>query len=212
MRFGTNDSSPIANAFSTSQVSDSEDIVMKRIGYFGWKAARIIAGLNEEYGEGGWELRWKWGEDLLPFSIAIQIYEDAYFLYLQSHDEVLDALVSSASDVFDISPGDCDSGIDYTVQQHKAAHYQDIAIRRAVLRLGRRFQGPELLQVRGKDSPLYHLNPGVVPFHAPHLIEQPALSGWWDPDSIEDFYQSNKYVVSTHDESTTILRIPTEDP
>ncbi len=183
---------------------------MERIGQFGWRAKKIVRRLNEEHGEHGWELRWKWGDEFIPFAMAIQLYEDAYVSHFTKNKEVLENLLASAVDVYDISPRDRESGLDYSIQQHKAAHYQDIAVRRSVLRLGRKFHGNELLQIRGVESPLYHLNPGVVQFHLPEMIERPALSGWWGPDSIEDFYQSNKYVISLRDQKSphTTVSVP----
>ena len=69
---------------------------------------------------------------------------------------------------------------------------QDIAIRRTVLRLGRKFEGDHLVQIRGRDSEGAKYNPGFVPFHLLDMIVKPSLTGWWQENSIEDFYQSNK--------------------
>ena len=50
------------------------------------------------------------------------------------------------------------------------------------------------MHVRWKDSEGYKINPGVVPFHLPELIVPGEIKGniWWDPNTIEDFYQKNK--------------------
>lgn len=36
------------------------------------------------------------------------------------------------------------------------------------------------------------LSPGQIPFHFPEKIIQPQLEGWWEKDTVESFYQSNK--------------------
>jgi len=60
-------------------------------------------------------------------------------------------------------------------------------------RRGWSFQGDKLVQIR-KHSEYWgrNLSPGKVLFHLPQLIAVPHLVGWWDHNSIEDYYQSNK--------------------
>jgi hypothetical protein len=85
--------------------------------------------------------------------------------------------------------------LDYTVQETGRTHVQDIAIRRVVARLGRQFEGDQLIQIRDAlgDHPLsMALSPGQVPFHRPDVILLPEIEGWWLPGSVESFYQSNK--------------------
>ena len=71
---------------------------------------------------------------------------------------------------------------------------QDIAVRRCLKRLNRSFQGDHLVQIRGHDSEGFRLNPGQVPFHEPDSVLRPSLSSrsWWQENSVEDFWQSNK--------------------
>ena len=135
---------------------------------------------------------WVWGDGHIDRDDALGHYEDAYVHYLDRNPDRLEWLVSNASDVYDISPRDVRSGLDYGIQQEKATHLQDVAIRRAVKRLGREFAGDRLIQVRHLRGEGGTFNPGVVPFHMPEMIVKPHLSGWWKEDSIEDFYQSNK--------------------
>ena len=167
-----------------------------RPGYFGFKKEARIRELNERFGEDNWKLAWKWGDKFVSQEAAWQLYEDAYFHYFENHPLILQDILERASDVYDLNPRDVESGLDYTIQKESAVHLQDIAIRRAVRRLGEEFKGSKPLQVRGKDSPLSHLNPGIVPFHEPYMIERPRLHGFWEGGSVEDFYQSNKYVIS----------------
>ncbi len=89
------------------------------------------------------------------------------------------------------------SGLDYTKQETKRTHIQDIAIRRSLIRLGKWFEGSELIRIRQEkgNHPLsMTLSPGRVPFHSPLLIIDPEIKGWWDSGTVESFYQSNRYL------------------
>lgn len=163
-----------------------------RPGYVGKLAAQRRADLNRTYGPGNWRITYGWNGGTIPRGEALELYTNAYEQHLANAPDVLDWLVRSARDVYDISPSDVESGHDFRIQKQRAHHLQDIAIRIAVHRLGRRFEGAELIQVRKKKSPGHSLNPGIVPFHDPDAIEQPELTGWWRPGSIESFWQNNK--------------------
>jgi len=165
---------------------------IERPGYAGFRRDKRIRELNKQYGANNWRIAWQWGDLVIPQNITVQLYEDAYYEFFKSNPEDLGCLVRTASDVYDISPRDVESNLDYSIQNTNATHLQDIAIRRTVLRLGRKFEGDHLVQIRGKDSEGAKYNPGFVPFHLPDLIAKPSLTGWWQEDSIEDFYQSNK--------------------
>jgi hypothetical protein len=166
----------------------------ERIGYFGFKKKKIITDLNEKYGD-RWKLMWKWGSINIKQDFAIQLYEDAYLKFLEQNTPLLDWVINTAKDVYDLSISNIDSGLDYNIQEDKYTHLQDIAVRRAILRLGCEFKGDKLIQIRGNDSEGYVLNPGQVPFHLPDMIVKPSLKGWWKEDSVEDFYQSNKIII-----------------
>jgi hypothetical protein len=124
-----------------------------------------------------------------------QFYEEAYYQHFLHHPEIVDWLAREASDVYDNARSNVASGLDYTKQEAKSNHMQDISIRRVMHRLGRQFQGNKLLQVRSHSSRGASLSPGVVPFHRPDWILQPELSGWWQSGSIESFWQSNKVLL-----------------
>lgn len=163
-----------------------------RLGYVGFKRKHLLKKFDEQYGVDNWRISWQWGETILPQSLAVQLYEDAYHEFFKSHLADLDWIVKTASDVYDISPKDIESGLDYSAQNQTATHLQDIAIRRVILRLDRKFGGDHLVQIRGKNSEGARYNPGFIKFHLPKMIVKPSLTGWWQEDSIEDFYQSNK--------------------
>lgn len=168
---------------------------VERPGYFGSRRDEIHRGYDARYGAGNWRLAWRIGEAESDWAGMVMLYEDAYYHFLTIHEAALEELLAVASDVYDDSLSNLDSGLDYARQESERTHVQDIAIRRAVLRLGRCFRGPAPLQIRDSlgEHPLsMTLSPGQVPFHLPALIEQPELSGWWSPGSVESFYQSNK--------------------
>lgn len=163
-----------------------------RAGYVGSRRGAAMAQRDAEFGVGGWRIAYAWEGAVIPREAALAIYTEAYVAHFRAHPEVLAWLVATASDVYDIEPRDVESGEDFHVQKAQATHLQDIAIRIAVRRLGERFRGERLVQVRSRRSEGARLNPGVVPFHAPEHIVAPPLSGWWGPGTIEDFWQSNK--------------------
>ena len=106
-------------------------------------------------------------------------------------------LVQTAADIYDTSPGNVNSGLNYENQDHtKPNHIHDIAIRRCLLRLHKWFKGDHLVEIRGLNSEGYTLNPGIVPFHKPEFIHLPEWkANWFTPGSIESFWQSNKVVI-----------------
>lgn len=166
--------------------------------YFGTRKGVIFAGIDRMAGESNWKIGWTINGTIRSRDKAIALYEDAYCEYLKGNEELLAWLVATASDVYDIDPSNIRSGVDYSIQECDATHLQDIAIRRVLKRLERSFQGDHLVQVRGRESEGYALNPGKVPFHRPQwVIRVDVRHPWWDKDSAEDFYQSNKVLLTT---------------
>jgi hypothetical protein len=103
------------------------------------------------------------------------------------------SLTDIAKDVWDSSESDIESGLDYTIQKGKATHIQDIAIRNVASIRGFEFKGNDLIQIRSHKT--YwgeQFSPGKIRLHLPSLIISPREAGWWDINSVEDFYQSNK--------------------
>lgn len=152
---------------------------------------------NQVFDRGRWGQRWRFGGTALDRALAIGQYEEAYLRFLRDQPEVLDWLCRTASDVYDNAPSNVHSGFDYSVQEKDATHLQDIAVRRCLVRLGRRFDGDHLVEIRGRASEGYRLNPGQVPFRCPEAI-QPLRAwtrAWWLPASVEAFWQHNKLLV-----------------
>ena len=173
-----------------------------RSGYLGRRRNERYQRWNIEFGKDGWRLAWKMGEIYVDLHGACVLYEDGYYQFLIANPDVLDQLLSEASNVYDDEPSNVESGFDYTKQETQRTHLQDIAIRRCILRMGKCFRGEELIQIRDERGthPLsITLSPGRVPLHRPGLIEQPELEGWWQSGSVESFYQSNRFLQVRED-------------
>lgn len=166
--------------------------VVDRPGFIGSRWKQLEERWNRQFGSGAWRLAYEVEGRIISRSEALKLYEDAYVEWFRAHPEKLEWLVTTARDVYDHEPADVASGLDYQAQHGKATHLQDIAVRRALGRLGRSFQGERLIQMRGHDSPAGFLSPGELPFHRPELIRSETRFLWWKKGSIEDFYQSNK--------------------
>jgi len=176
--------------------------VAHRPGFFGSRRAYIETNLDAKCGPQGWTLGWIVGQNLLNYPAAIRLYEDAYVAFL-AKPENADLLqkLCTYSDVYDNSPTNIECGLDYVheeIRRTRSNHIQDIALRWAMVRLGQRFDpaGP-LLEVRGYRSEGANYSPGVVPFHAPHLIPLlPEIKPKWArSDSVEAFWQSTKHLL-----------------
>jgi hypothetical protein len=173
----------------------------KTTGYVGLRRNEEWAKRDALYGKGNWEMGWLVDDKYLQYPEVCQLYGDAYYHYFQMRPELLDYLVEVASDVYDYDPSDIEAGTDYAKRGDIRTHIQDTAIRRCVQRLGKKFKGNRLLQIkdRERNHPLSSaLSPGQVPFHKPELLsfpdnlEEMRENAWWLPGSVEDFYQRAK--------------------
>lgn len=165
---------------------------IRRPGYIGKKRAEMQSLWDQQYGAGNWRIAYVWGNEVISRELAIQLYEDAYYEFFKVNREMLNFILSIASDVYDTAPTNIKAGLSYDQQETPSNHIHDVAIRRVVLRLGEKFRGDRLLHVRWVKSEGYAINPGAVPFHLPNMIVNPRIIGWWHLGTIEDFYQSNK--------------------
>lgn len=179
---------------------------IERPGFLGRQRDAKIRGWNSTFGVNNWRLAWravgvrhdgKPGSVSFPFLAACRyLYEPGYLVYFQENPKEVD-YVCSFSEVIDNAQSNIKSGLDYTKQEAASTHIQDIAIRNCLRALGRWFEGTEkagLLIVRGRQSNGARFSPGRIPFIGPP-IEQPSLSpSWAAPNSIEDFWQSNKWL------------------
>ena len=184
-----------------------------RPGYFGRRRDEKIAQLNANYGEGNWQLRWYSPAfpDGLTFNEACIIkYEFSYLLWLRDQPDDID-FICSYGECIDNAPSNIKSGLDYTKQEAYSTHIQDIAIRNVLNILGRKFEGPrdKILVIRSVDSEGYRFGPGNIPFYDPSIIEKPSKAPRWaNAGSVEDFWQSNKFVYVRR--SSNVMQLPIE--
>jgi hypothetical protein len=187
----------------TKLATDAESAVLNwetiaHPGYFGKRRDELYAKWNKTYGLHNWRIAYEWQGEIINREFAISLYEDGYYEYLKNNNECLEWLIRTASDVYDTAPTNVLARFSYDVQETPSNHIHDVAIRRSVYRLGEKFCGDALLEVRGKNSVGALLSPGVVPFHLPNLICDKPLEEyvnsrmWWKEKTIEDFYQKNK--------------------
>lgn len=132
----------------------------------------------------------------LPFVEACGLYEESYVRWLRAHPAELE-FACSYGECIDNAPTNVLSGRDYNIQESYSTHIQDISMRNALHRLGRKFEGPsdKILVIRSKDSDGYRFGPGNIPFAFPESITQPSKCPTWaKTGSVEDFWQSNKWL------------------
>ena len=184
--------------FGAYDTNDSSSLVPVELpGFLGARKAERFARWDDWWGRGRWTLAHLYRDRFCVGETAFALYEQSYRVHFERHPEVLEALVANASEVYDTSPSNIASGFDWSAQDDGPTHLQDIAVRRAVRALGRSFRGSRPLEIRGRDSEGYHLNPGQIPFFDPDAILRPATcrADWIRPDSLEDFWQQNKVLL-----------------
>ncbi|MBN2053035.1 hypothetical protein JW756_06020 [Candidatus Woesearchaeota archaeon] len=168
-------------------------VKFERPSFFGKRRDEFFRAYDAKYGQGNWRISWEWAGETILFPQMCLIYEDGYYHDSFNREALWKELVSVGKNVYDHDEKDIESGLDYSVQKGIATHLQDIAIRRVVFRRGWKFHGDKLVQIRSHaDYWGAQLSPGRVPFHMPENIIAPHLEGWWDYNSIEDAYQSDK--------------------
>jgi hypothetical protein len=180
------------------------------LSYMGPHKSKKYAAFDSSFGSQEWIPAHSFAGKTVSRLEACYLYEDSYYLFLKENHEVRDWLVSTASEVYDIGLSNIDSGLEYTAQECSATHLQDIAIRRSLTRLALDnaselynrnltpipiFKGDHPVQVRGRETEGFVLNPGQVPFHKPNLILGNYTRAWWNQGSVEHAYQANKALL-----------------
>jgi hypothetical protein len=169
------------------------DTIVPRLGA---KRPEVVEQLNKEHGELNWRFAWQIDEGkFVGFKDAVQLYESSYLEHLRMSPEKAEYLSKNASDVFDTTPNNSVSGDNYYLQATPAAHIQDIAIRRAMAKLGMEFKGNAPIKVRSrynKDSVGISLSPKKVDFYKPEIVKAKRKAN--APATVEDFWQYNRVI------------------
>lgn len=169
---------------------------VNRPGYLGKRRDEAHKDWDCSFGPGRWRLAWTLGDIVLERPLALQVYEDAFYVAAVKEPKLVEFL-TAYKECYDTAPSNVEAGLSYDVQETPSNHLHDVAWRRVLARLGRRFEGNvnRLLHIRWKESEGYLLNPGIISFHLPRLIESPTpgeKEPWWYEGTVEDWYQRNK--------------------
>lgn len=136
--------------------------------------------VEKTVGKNNWTWAFKFRNKFYSFHLGFQIYEDAFYSFLLKNIDLLKSLVTDYENVYHNTYEDFDSGLDYNIQKDKTDHYDDIAIRRSIARLGLQFGGKQILDI--KNSPYSELK---IPFHMP----------LGKPISVKTWFDQSRYIV-----------------
>lgn len=197
---------PLTRTNLLNEITDFKDMkfiknewiaLIDELGYVGKR--KICEELDERFGTFNWARAFIYDGQIIRKERMLELYEEGYFHFLSNNKNLLEWLVLTASEVYDNAESNVNSGLDYSIQECNSVHFQDIAVRNVLKRLGKKFKGDHLVEIRGYESEGYVLNPGKVPFYEFHKIIESSVKSWWDKGSIEDLYQSNKVLMVNPD-------------
>ena len=103
-------------------------------GFSGAEKARWNALLTERFGADGWRISHVVRGEIVPRSVAILEYEEAYRRYLHDRPELVSFLVEACGNVYDDNPTNVYDN-DYEQPHTAMNHYQDISVRRVIAEL-----------------------------------------------------------------------------
>lgn len=136
------------------------------VGDLGKNRKKFIAKITKKAGEGNWFWVYRSDKTLISWALGLQLYEDAYYMFFRNNLDVLKE-VASYYDVYVYNKLDLESGLKYKAQNQDGEHYEDVAVRRCMIRFGVNFRGRKKKSYLIPGSSLDH---GSVPFHLPHLL------------------------------------------
>ena len=174
-------------------------VTVGRPGYFGRRRDEKVAGYDAKYGKGNWRLAWRRAdsrEGMAFVEACVHFYEKSYLDYLSKRPDDID-FICSFGECIDNALSNIQSGTYYGNQESYSTHIQDIAIRNVLAHLGRKFEGPptQILIIRSSDTNGFRFGPGNIPFFDRDMILEPSLCpSWAKRGSVEDFWQSNKFL------------------
>lgn len=133
----------------------------------------FIYKVEQKVGKNNWLWAFKIGNNFYTQQMGMQIYEDSFWMFLFKNKDLLKDLILNYKNVYRNGYEDFESGLDYNKQNGKLDHFDDIALRRVVARLGFIFRGNKVLDI--KNSPYSELK---VPFHLPEKYN--TVKSWYD--------------------------------
>lgn len=145
------------------------------------KKDSFIRKVEKAVGKNNWTWSFKFRNKFYSYPLGLQIYEDSFYSFLVKNIDLLKTLVTDYKDVYHNAYEDFESGLDYNIQKDKSEHYDDIAIRRCIARLGLKFNGEKVLDI--KNSSYSEMK---IPFHMPIGGKLISVKSWFD---------QNRYIV-----------------
>ena len=103
-------------------------------GFSGAEKARWNELLSERFGADGWRISHVVRGKIVPKSVAILEYEEAYRRYLRERPALVNFLVEACGNVYDDNPTNVFDD-DYEQPHTAMNHYQDISVRRVIAEL-----------------------------------------------------------------------------
>ena len=108
--------------------------------------------LDERFGADGWRTRHIVRGRIVPPSVAILEYEEAYRRYLCDRPALVRFLVTTCGNVYDDRPANVDEPDDYGQPETVANHYQDISVRRVIAELVDDPDWPDVTETEARDG------------------------------------------------------------
>lgn len=174
-------------------------------GFSGAEKARWNALLSERFGADGWRISHVVRGKIVPQSVAILEYEEAYRRYLHDRPELVQFLVETCGNVYDDNPTNVFDD-DYEQPHTAMNHYQDIAVRRVIAELVDDPAWPRVTATPAETVPL-------LDFRTGERITVPRARGFRGDgilqirDPLSPGYLLNPAVVPAHD-PTLITTVP----
>ena len=166
-------------------------------GFSGAEKARWNALLSERFGADAWRISHVVRGKIVPRSVAILEYEEAYRRYLRERPALVHFLVEACGNVYDDNPSNVFDD-DYEQPHTAMNHYQDISVRRVIAELVDDPAWPEVFATQVETVALLDFGTG-------ERITAPRASGFRGDgllqirDPLSPGYMLNPAVVPAHD-------------
>ena len=166
-------------------------------GFSGAEKARWNALLTERFGADGWRISHVVRGKIVPRTVAIVEYEEAYRRYLHDRPELVNFLVEACGNVYDDNPTNVYDN-DYEQPHTAMNHYQDISVRRVIAELVDNPAWPTVTATPVETVELLDLGTG-------ERVTAPRASGFRGNgllqirDPLSPGYLLNPAVVPAHD-------------
>lgn len=171
-------------------------------GFAGAAKAGRAALLEERFGADGWRYGHFVRGRIVPASVAIREYEEAYRRYLRATPALVEFLVTECGNVYDWSPANVHDS-EYEQPHTAMNHYQDISVRRVIAELVDDPAWPtvtataaEVVELRDFGSGEVHTLPRASGFRGNGLLE---IRGATSPGFV-----LNPAVVPVHDPALVV--------